>query len=117
MNPLVTRLVPDELWKSFRVVVPSQQPSRPQGGGRRKADDRAVLAGIVFVTLTGCAWRELPPALGPRWQTVYRHFSEWSRASTWERLRHVVTQRRGNSAEDLWVRLVVDSLHERWASY
>lgn len=58
---MVERLVPDGLWELFQRVVPAA-PVRPQGGGRRRHGDRQVLAAIVFVTTTGCTWRQLPPA-------------------------------------------------------
>ncbi|MEU7583529.1 transposase [Streptomyces sp. NPDC041068] len=69
----VERLVPDGLWKLFQDVVPSV-PQRPQGGGRRRCDDRAVLAAIVFVATTGCTWRQLPPVFSASWQTVHRRY-------------------------------------------
>ncbi|TXS52264.1 transposase [Streptomyces sp. t39] len=79
----VEGLVPEGLWELFRAVRPSI-PTRPQGGGRRRADDRAVLAAIIFVATSGGTWRQLPPVFGASWQTVHRRFSEWTaaRAST-----------------------------------
>lgn len=61
---MIERMVPDELWELFQRVVPPA-PTRPQGGGRRRYGDREVLAAIVFVAKTGCAWRQLPPVFGP----------------------------------------------------
>ncbi|MEV7778065.1 transposase [Kitasatospora sp. NPDC088351] len=108
---LVARLVPDELWESFVKVVPPVEVARPQGGGRRRAGDREVLAGIVFVVTANCTWRELPPVFGPHWQTVYRRFNQWSRAGVWGRL-HLVTQQGPGESEELdWVRFVVGALH------
>ncbi|HEY9476094.1 MAG TPA: transposase, partial [Mycobacteriales bacterium] len=60
---------------------PTLRPSpRRQGGGRRRVEDRAVLAGIVFVATAGCAWRQLPQCFTASWQTVHRRFTEWSKA-------------------------------------
>lgn len=50
---VVQRLVPDELWELFEQVVPPK-PTRPQDGGRRRYEDRQVLAAIVFVATSGC---------------------------------------------------------------
>jgi len=41
--------VPDGLRELFRDVVP-EAPQRPQGGGRRRCNDRAVPAAVVFVS-------------------------------------------------------------------
>ncbi|MEE1826582.1 transposase, partial [Streptomyces sp. BE20] len=57
---IVERLVPDELWELFHLVVPDA-PVRPQCGGRRRHGDREVLAAIVFVATSGCTWAQLPP--------------------------------------------------------
>ncbi|MER8105644.1 hypothetical protein [Kitasatospora sp. NPDC094016] len=44
---IVERLVPDELWELFQLVVVPEAPTRPQGGGRWRYGDREVLAAIV----------------------------------------------------------------------
>ncbi|ARE72560.1 hypothetical protein B6R96_00165 [Streptomyces sp. Sge12] len=86
---------PDELWVRFQRVVPSTEAIRPQGGGRRRAGDREALAATIFVTTSGCTWRQLPPAFGPSRQTVYRRSAQWSQARVWTGLHRVV---RTNSA-------------------
>lgn len=64
------------------AAVRPQIPTRPQGGGRRRVDDRAVLAAIIFVATSGCTWRQLPPVFDASWQTVHRRFSEWTASPT-----------------------------------
>jgi hypothetical protein len=56
---MVERLVPDELWELFERVVPPK-PTRPQGGGRRRYDDRQVLAAIVYDVEDRCDLRGEP---------------------------------------------------------
>lgn len=109
MADLVERLVPDELWVLFRRVVPPTAVKRPQGGGRRRADDREALAAIIFVATSGCTWRQLPPVFGPAWPTVYRRFAQWSRARVWARLYRVVLDELGARDELDWSRCAFDS--------
>lgn len=55
-------------------------------------DDEAVFAAIVYVLVSGCAWRALPPCFGASKSTVHRRFVIWSRAGLWGRLHHKVLQ-------------------------
>ncbi|MER7506707.1 transposase, partial [Nonomuraea pusilla] len=52
--------VPDGLWEIVRPLLPPARV-RPQGGGTRNTPDEAVFAAIVYVLVSGCAWRALPP--------------------------------------------------------
>ncbi|MFI1769734.1 hypothetical protein ACH41H_48245 [Streptomyces sp. NPDC020800] len=61
MTGLIERLVPEELWVVFRGVVPEKVVIHPEGGGRRRAGDREVLAAVVFGATTGCTLRQFPP--------------------------------------------------------
>ena len=76
---MVERLVPNELWELFQRVVPPA-PTPPQGGDGRPYGDREMLAAIVLVAATGCAWRQVPPVFGASWRTVCRRFAEWTAA-------------------------------------
>ncbi|WP_276314600.1 transposase [Streptomyces sp. AcE210] len=40
---------------------------RPQGGGVANIDDEAVFAAIIYVLVSGCAWRALPPCFRQWW--------------------------------------------------
>ncbi len=67
-------LVPDGLWGIVEPLLPLQA-ERPQGGGIRYRDDRAVVTAIVYVLTTGCAWRHLPAEFGVSKATVHRRFA------------------------------------------
>jgi transposase len=56
-------LVPDGLWELVEPLLPPQT-ERPQGGGTRYVEDRAVFTAVVYVLTTGCAWRHPPPPRG-----------------------------------------------------
>lgn len=109
---IVERLVPDELWGLFERVVPPA-PSRPQGGGRRRYGDREVLAAMIFVATSGCAWKQLPPSFGPSGPTAHRRFSEWSKARVWAKLHRLVLDELGARGELNWTRCAIDSVNMR----
>ncbi|AFR09869.1 transposase DDE domain protein [Nocardiopsis alba ATCC BAA-2165] len=109
---MVERLVPDELWELFQLVVP-EAPTRPQGGGRRRHGDRQVLAAIIFVATSGCTWAQLPPVFGPSGPTAHRRFSEWTRARVWAKLHRLVLDEPGSQGELDWSRCAIDSVNMR----
>lgn len=114
---IVERLVPDRLWELFQQVAPPA-PARPQGGGRRRYGDREVLAAIVFVAASGCAWRQLPPVFGPSGPTVHRRFAEWSRTLVWPELQRLLgdVPAAGEGAAgggQSWSRYAVDAVAAR----
>lgn len=117
---MVRQLVPDRLWELFRRVMP-EAPVRPQGGGRRKVDDREVLAAILFVATSGCTWRQLPPVFGTSWQTAHRRITHWTEAQVWAKgaaealssradVHRVVLDELGARRELDWSRCAIDSV-------
>lgn len=73
----------DREWKSIRVFLPAERPSRP---GRPWMPHRRVINGILFVLISGCSWRDLPEEFG-KWNTVYRRLARWTREGLWDRIR------------------------------
>ncbi|MBT2208954.1 transposase [Actinomadura sp. NEAU-AAG7] len=106
---VVEHLVPDGLWEAFQRVAPPA-PTRPQGGGRRRASERDVLAAIVLAATTGCAWRRVPPVFGASWQTIYRWFACWSDSGVWDRLYRAVSED-GGAPE--WARFAAEAVLAR----
>ncbi|MFE0810928.1 IS5 family transposase [Streptomyces sp. NPDC058848] len=104
--------MPGGLWEIARPLLPPARV-RPQGGGVANIDDEAVFAGIIYVLVSGCAWRALPPCFGASKSTVHRRFLIWSRAGVWGRLhRRVLELLDGQNLVDL-SRAVLDSAHVR----
>lgn len=94
-----------------RLLPPARV--RPQGGGVANIDDEAVFAAIIYVLVSGCAWRALPPCFGASKSTVHRRFLIWSRAGVWGQLHQKVLQLLdGQDLIDL-SRVVLDSAHVR----
>ncbi len=55
---MAKELVSDELWEVIEPLLP-EEPLKPKGG-RPRIDDRAALAGILFVFESGIPWETLP---------------------------------------------------------
>jgi transposase len=87
-------LVPDGLWEIVDPLLPAQR-ERPQGGGTRQVDDRAVFTAIVYVLTTDCAWRHLPAEFEVSKATAHRRFVAWTEAGLWRRLHRAVLDRLG----------------------
>src|SRR3954468_17579099 len=105
-------LVPDGLWEIVEPLVPAQR-ERPQGGGTRYVDERAVFTAIVYVLTSGCAWRHLPAEFGVSQATAHRRFVAWTQAGLWRRLHRAVLDRLGEQAGIDWSRAVVDAASVR----
>ena len=63
--------------------------------GRRNAghSDETLFAAIIYVLVSGCAWRVLPPCFGISKSTAPRRFLIWSRAGVWGRLHEAILHR------------------------
>ena len=66
--------VPDELWERIEPIILEKDPAK--SGGRRRADSRQMLNGIIFRLRTGCQWNRLPKELGDDC-TIHRTLERW----------------------------------------
>ena len=66
--------IPDHLWEQIDPVILDLDP--PQGTGRKRADPRRMLDGIIFRMRSGCQWNRLPRELGDD-STIHRTFQRW----------------------------------------
>ena len=67
----------DEQWDLLEPLL-----CRPGKPGRKHADLRTVVDGILYITRTGCQWRYLPESFGA-WTRVWSQFRRWSPGGTW----------------------------------
>ena len=102
-KPLVT----DELWSAIEPLLPSEPP-KPKGG-RPRCDERAVLAGIIFVLRSGIPWEMLPRELGCSGMTCWRRLRDWQEAGVWAALHRVLLERLGDAGQLDWSRAALDS--------
>src|SRR3954454_11397118 len=88
---VIEDLVPDGLWERIAPLLPPPKPRRHRYPGRRPIDDRAALAGIVFVLKTGIAWNQLPTAVvGCSGVTCWRRLRDWTDACVWPTLHELL---------------------------
>lgn len=74
---------------------------------------RPLCAAIVYVLVSGCAWRQLPPCFGISKSTAHRRFLIWSRAGVWGRLHEAVLHRLDDAGLFDVTRVVLDTAHVR----
>ena len=100
-------LVPNALWAAIEPLLPSE-PARPKGG-RPRADDRAALAGILFVLRSGIPWEMLPSEIGCSGMTCWRRLRDWQAAGVWVRLHRILLERLADADKLDWSRAALDS--------
>ncbi|MFC5057660.1 transposase [Saccharothrix xinjiangensis] len=105
-DDLVERLVPPPLWRVVEPRIPRWK-AREQGGGTSPRDDRASLAAVVFVLVTGCAWRRLPPVFGVSKATAHRRFTHWTSVGLWKSFTDVAAADLGGEREFEWFRTIL----------
>ncbi|MFG1648169.1 IS5 family transposase [Amycolatopsis sp. NPDC049252] len=103
----------DQLWKRLEPLLPVH-PRRFRYPGRKRADDRAALEGILYVIRTGIGWNRLPTVLfGASGATCWRRLTEWHEAGVWQQLHErLLAELRAAGLLDLSAALV-DSTHLR----
>ena len=70
----------DTQWKPIAPLLPP-----PKRRGRRRADDRRTLNGILWVLRSGARWQDLPREYGSD-TTCHRRLKDWQREGVWERI-------------------------------
>ena len=72
--------ITDSQWALLAPLLPVQRPL-----GRRRADDRQTLNGILWMLRTGARWQDLPKAYGSDTR-CHRRLKEWQAQGVWEQL-------------------------------
>lgn len=76
--------VSDEAWDRILPILLEDSPPR-KGPGRKPADWRRVLNGIVYRLRTGCHWNKLPKEFGDD-STIHRWYQRWSKNGVLSRI-------------------------------
>ena len=103
--------VDDLLWRALEPLLPPRK--RSPKGGHPFADDRACLAGILFVLRTDRPWRDVPAGLGVSGATCWRRLRDWQAAGVWARLHEAALDKLGRSGGLDWSRASLDSTSVR----
>ena len=74
----------------WRLIAKRIRPAKP-GGPRRSVDLREVMNGILYLSRTGCSWRQLPHDFPP-WGTVHFYWS-FRQQGVWQEIHDAL---RGN---------------------
>ena len=72
-----------------------------------------VLAAIVYVLESGCAWRKLPGSFPVHWRTAHRRCAEWVTAGVMTALHQATLDVLGTAGQIDWSRASIDSMHVR----
>jgi transposase len=101
----------EALWQRLEPLLPRRRRNRHvQCTGRKPAEPRQVLAGIVFVLRTGVPWRSLPATSDfPSGFTCWRCLRRWHRRGIWKRLLENLLAELQRQRRINWSRAIVDS--------
>jgi putative transposase len=75
--------VSDDLWQRVLPILQEFWPKKATG--RRHADWRRALNGIIFRMRSGCQWERLPRRFGPK-STVHDWFQRWCEGGVMRRI-------------------------------
>jgi transposase len=93
--------VTDAQWDFIQPQLPKSTATT----GRRPADARTMVNGLMWILRTGAPWRDLPEEWFGPWQTVYHYRNAWRSDGTLDRILlslQVRRDRRGKIDWDLW---------------
>ncbi len=82
----------DAQWRLIQRLLPKWS-----GRGPKPMCRRWVINAILYVTRTGCQWRQLPHDF-PKWKTVYNLFWKWRNEGVWRRLHDKLREKVRKSA-------------------
>jgi transposase len=80
----------DQQWAVIEPLLPVVSPRL--GGRPRGYPRRLVVDTILYVLVSGCAWRMVPHDL-VAWSTAYRWFAAWTVDGTWARVHDTLRDR------------------------
>ena len=102
-------LVSDELWAIVEPHIPIRK-RRTRNPGRKPVPDRATLAGILFVLMSGIPWEMLPQEMGCGCgMTCWRRLHDWQKAGVWRTIHRILLDHLRHADAIDFSRAAVDS--------
>ncbi|WP_425557397.1 transposase, partial [Kitasatospora aburaviensis] len=80
----------DAQWAVIEPLLPVRDLRR--AGRPLKFPRRLVVDTVLYVLVSGCAWRLVPHDLAP-WDVAYRWFRAWTADGTWDRVHDTLRER------------------------
>ena len=74
-----------ELTKAQWERIADLLPGQAGDPGRRGADKRLFVNGVLWILRSGADWRHLPPRYG-KYKSVRQRYTRWAKAGVWERV-------------------------------
>jgi transposase len=74
------RELSDGKWEIIKSLLPPRASV-----GRPRIDDRRVVNGILYMSVTGCRWMGMPARYGS-YKTCWDRFKEWSVVGVWPKI-------------------------------
>jgi len=74
--------ITDAEWERIKEYFPEREAGQK---GRPRNDDRQMLNGILWISRSGAAWRDLPERYGA-WNTVYSRFVHWQEEGLFKKI-------------------------------
>jgi len=75
--------IPDKLWERIEPILKEYWPAKVTG--RKTANWRQILNGIIFRMRSGCQWNQMPKQFGDD-STVHRWFQRWCKHGVMEKI-------------------------------
>jgi transposase len=83
----------DRQWEFIKPLLPPQPIV-----GRKRANDRNTINGILFVLVSGSPWRDMPERYGS-YVTAWRRLKRWTEEGIWGRILAAVRDRAYRSGD------------------
>jgi len=105
-------LITDELWERLEPLVEEAKHSR--AGAPAELSERIFIEAVLYLTRSGCPWRDLPQEFG-YWHAVYMRFRRWEERGVWGRLWSLIQAEHFEQATELFIDSTTVRAHQHAA--